>query len=54
MGRHAASDGLAHVHQPSVTCIDVSPMRDDAAAALGAEWLPLRPNTDVALLMRIG
>lgn len=26
-------------------------MRSDAAAALGAEWLPLRPNTDVALML---
>ena len=26
-------------------------MRSDAAEALGAEWLPLRPNTDVVPML---
>lgn len=51
IGRHEAQDWLAHVRQAGVTFVNISPMRDDAAAALGAEWLPLRPNTDVAMML---
>jgi biotin/methionine sulfoxide reductase len=39
------------VRQAGVAFVNISPMRSDAAEALGAEWLPLRPNTDVALML---
>jgi biotin/methionine sulfoxide reductase len=51
LGRHEAPDWLAHVRQAGVAFVNISPMRSDAAEALGAEWLPLRPNTDVALML---
>ena len=31
--------------------VQISPMRSDAAEELGAEWLPLRPNTDTAVML---
>ena len=51
IGRHEAGDWLANVRQAGVTFVNISPLRDDVAEALGAEWLPLRPNTDVALML---
>ena len=51
IGRHEAGDWLAHVRQAGVAFVNVSPLRTDAAEALGAEWLPIRPNTDVALML---
>jgi biotin/methionine sulfoxide reductase len=51
IGRHEAGDWLAHVRQAGVAFVNISPRRDDAAEALSAEWLPLRPNTDVVLML---
>jgi len=51
VGRHEVGDWLARVRQAGVTFVNISPLRDDAADFLGAEWLPLRPNTDVALML---
>jgi biotin/methionine sulfoxide reductase len=51
IGRHEVDDWLAHVRQAGVGFVNISPLRDDVAEALGAEWLPLRPNTDVALML---
>jgi len=51
IGRHEADDWLERVEQAGVAFVNISPLRDDAAQALGAEWLPLRPNTDVALML---
>lgn len=51
IGQHEAVDWLACVRQAGVAFVNISPLRDDAAEALGAEWRPLRPNTDVALML---
>ena len=51
IGRHESQDWLVKVRQAGVTFVSISPLRDNAAAALGAEWLPLRPNTDVAMML---
>jgi len=51
IGRHEDQDWLAHVRQAGVAFVNISPMRSDAAEVLGAAWLPLRPNTDVALML---
>ncbi len=34
-----------------VRFVVVSPSRDDSAPSLRAEWLPVRPNTDVAMML---
>src|SRR5262249_14708968 len=51
IGRHEVGDWLTHVRQAGVAFVNISPMRSDAAEALEADWLPLRPNTDVALML---
>ncbi len=49
--RHRSTDWLAQLRQAGVACVNISPMRSDAADVLGAEWLPIRPNTDTALML---
>lgn len=34
--------------------VNISPMRDDCPAFVNAEWIPIRPNTDVALMLALG
>jgi biotin/methionine sulfoxide reductase len=51
VGRHEDADWLAQARRAGVIFVNISPLRDDAAEALGAEWLPLRPNTDAALML---
>jgi biotin/methionine sulfoxide reductase len=51
IGWHEAEDWLTQVRGAGVDFVNISPLRADAAEALGAEWLPLRPNTDVALML---
>ena len=51
VGRHEDADWLAQLRAAGVSFVNVSPLRDDAAESLGADWLPLRPNTDAALML---
>jgi biotin/methionine sulfoxide reductase len=51
IGRHETHDWLTQLRQAGVSLVNVGPLRTDVAEALGAEWLPLRPNTDVALML---
>ena len=53
IGRHEADDWLAQIRQAGVDFVNISPLRDDVAHVLDAEWLPLRPNTDVALMLSL-
>ena len=36
-----------------VRFVNISPFRGDVAAFLGAEWVPIRPNTDSALILAL-
>ena len=47
IGRHVTRD----CRDKGVRFVNVSPLRDDAEAFLGADWLPIRPNTDSALML---
>ena len=50
---HTARDGLLACKAAGADFVTVSPMRADAADALGAQWMALRPNTDTALLLAL-
>ena len=52
-GQHVAGPYLKQAHQAGVEFVNVSPIRDDAGDFLGAEWLALRPNTDMALMLAL-
>jgi len=50
-GGHCQRDDLRHCRDAGVAFVLVGPMRDDIEAELGAEWMALRPNTDVAMML---
>lgn len=52
-GQHVASDYLKKAIKSGVKFVNISPIRDDTADFLNAEWLSLRPNTDVALMLAL-
>lgn len=51
--RHSTRDALQECKEKGAHFINVSPVDDDAAASLGAEWIALRPNTDTALMLAL-
>ena len=50
-GAHVQKAGLWAAHEAGVSIVNVSPLRSDVMDAVGAEWHPLRPSTDVALML---
>jgi biotin/methionine sulfoxide reductase len=51
IGSHGAEAHLRTLKQAGVHFISISAIRDDTADLLDAEWLPCRPNSDVALML---
>jgi anaerobic selenocysteine-containing dehydrogenase len=45
------STGCGNSTRPGVECVNISPMRSDAADLLNADWLTVRPNIDTALML---
>ena len=50
-GRHALRGWLERSADRGTRFVNVSPVRDDLVASVGAEWLPARPGSDVALML---
>lgn len=53
VGIHTARDWMRKMGEGSGRFIGISPVRDDMADELGAEWVPIRPNTDLALMLAL-
>ncbi|PLR49819.1 molybdopterin guanine dinucleotide-containing S/N-oxide reductase [Chimaeribacter arupi] len=53
-GEHTLKPWLARLAAQGTPVINISPTRDDCPAFLNAEWIPIRPNTDVALMLALG
>ena len=53
IGRHEQRAGMHMALEAGVKCVNVSPLKSDMLDDLGAEWLPIRPNTDVAMMLGI-
>ncbi len=51
IGAHETQRYLRGARDASVEFVQISPIRDDFADELGAEWLALRPNTDTAIML---
>ncbi|MBH62671.1 MAG: Asp-tRNA(Asn)/Glu-tRNA(Gln) amidotransferase GatCAB subunit C [Alphaproteobacteria bacterium] len=49
--RHTARDWLQRARDNDVEFVNISPLKEDAAEFLEAEWWPLRPNTDTAMML---
>ncbi len=51
--QHIARDHLVAAHRRGVSFQLISPLRDDLPGAIEADWHPIRPGTDVALMLGI-
>ena len=50
---HTQDSWLRKLAARDIRIINISPMREDCPAFLNAEWIPIRPNTDVALMLAL-
>ena len=51
IGNHSARAQLQAARSAGVQFVNISPVRDDVADFLDADWWPCRPNSDVALML---
>ncbi|KEJ97013.1 biotin/methionine sulfoxide reductase [Pseudosulfitobacter pseudonitzschiae] len=51
IGTHQLETHLRRIAERGVRVVLVSPLRDDLPDWLNAEWMPIRPNTDAALML---
>lgn len=51
LGRHDARQWLARLREAGVAFAYFSPQKDDFGDFLGAEWIPLRPGSDTAVML---
>lgn len=52
-GEHTSEPGFRAAADAGMQVIAINPVLEDEAAEYGAEWLPIRPNTDTALLLAL-
>jgi biotin/methionine sulfoxide reductase len=50
---HSTSGWIAELARADVEVINVSPIRDDGPDTVRPKWIPIRPNTDTALLLAL-
>lgn len=53
IGRHALAQNLRRLVARGVRVVHLSPRRDDLPEWVGAEWWPIKPGTDTALLLAL-
>ena len=52
-GNHVQRDGLLGAAAAKIHFVNISPLRSDLLEEVGGDWLAIRPNTDVALILGI-
>ncbi len=52
-GPHIVPGAMARCAERGVEFVNVSPLRDDLAPGLKMDWLAIRPNTDVAMMLAL-
>jgi len=50
-GQHTTEQWLREATKAGVEFVIISPLRSDAPPFLNARWIPIRPNTDTALML---
>jgi len=50
---HGTSGAFARLAQASVRVVNISPIREDGPEAVSPEWIPIRPNTDTAMMLAL-
>ena len=53
VSQHDARPGLSSLARAGVAFVNVSPVRQDLGEVPGAEWIPIRPNTDTAVMLAL-
>ena len=53
VSRHTTRHWLEQCRSAGVHFVNIGPIRDDVGAFLEPEWLPARPNTDVAIMLAL-
>jgi biotin/methionine sulfoxide reductase len=53
VGRHTAAKALLACRAAGIEFVNVSPLRDDTPDWLDAQWLPVVPNSDTALILAL-
>ncbi len=53
VGRHVVRNALRKLREAGVQFVNVSPLRGDLGDVPDAEWWPLRPSSDTALMLAI-
>ncbi|MEP0941991.1 MAG: molybdopterin guanine dinucleotide-containing S/N-oxide reductase [Rhizobiaceae bacterium] len=52
-GAHVQKDGLLAAHEAGVDFVNISPLCSDLLTQVDGDWLPIRPSTDVALMLSL-
>jgi biotin/methionine sulfoxide reductase len=52
-GEHTAGPWMQRLAEAGVDFISITPVRDDTPALPNVSWLPIRPNTDVAMMLAL-
>src|SRR5213083_2667672 len=50
-GTHSMEMWLRRAKDAGIDFVSISPLKSDAPDFLGAQWVPIRPNTDTALML---
>ncbi|MEC8109082.1 MAG: molybdopterin guanine dinucleotide-containing S/N-oxide reductase [Pseudomonadota bacterium] len=53
VGRHIQRKSILAAHENGVKFISISPLKSDMDDGVQATWLPIRPNTDTALIIAL-
>jgi biotin/methionine sulfoxide reductase len=53
-GDHRARGGLRAMAAAGTRFVNISPVRDNLETSGPVEWIPIRPNTDTALMLALG
>jgi biotin/methionine sulfoxide reductase len=51
VGNHTAERQLHSLRSSGVRCVNISPLKEDMSDILDTQWISLRPNTDVAVML---
>jgi biotin/methionine sulfoxide reductase len=51
VGHHTVRHALRDCREQGVAFVNISPLRDDIDAEFDPEWIPMRPNTDTAMML---
>ena len=52
-GAHKSAGWFAELASAGVEVVNVSPIRSDGPGSLSPQWLPIRPNTDTAMILAL-